>query len=150
MPKFRFTLESVLRLRNQKRDECLRQLGLAIRRLNQIELEGQQILSEQAELRAYLKQLSQQGTVAVGMVSRCQMHLAQLGHKRQQVLIARDEAQRAVEIERARLIAAEQQVKVMEKLRDKKREEHQTEQDRKERLEQNEIQAAHQYRTLYS
>lgn len=150
MPRFRFTLESVLKLRNQKRDECRRQLGLAISRLKQIESEGEQVLAEQDELRGYLKELSKQGTVAVGMVSRCHMHLAQLQRKHHQILMARDEAQREVDVERKKLIAADQDVKVMEKLREKNQQEFQREQDLRECQEQDEILAAHQYRKLFS
>jgi flagellar FliJ protein len=150
MPKFRFTLESVLRLRNQKRDECRRQLGLAVSRLMQVESDCQQILAEQDELRAYLKELSQTGTVPVGRVSRCYVHLAQLEKKHLEALALRAEAQKAVDIQRAQLVAADQQVKVMEKLRDKKREDHERDEDHRERLEQEEIQAAYQYRKLLS
>lgn len=146
MPVFRFTLESVLKLRNQSRDECRRQLGLAMSQLKQIEQLDRQILAEQDDLRAYLKELSQQGTVPVGMVSRCHMHLAQLERKRQQVLIAWAEARQRVEAQRAKLVEADQQVKVMEKLRDRQWEDYQKEQARRLRLEQEEVQAAYQNR----
>jgi flagellar FliJ protein len=150
MSMFRFTLESVHRLRNQKRDECRRQLGLAVSRLQQIDSIDQQVLSEQAELRAYLKELSQAGTVSVGMVSRCQMHLAQLERKHQEALLALAEARQVVKAQREKLVAADQQVKAMEKLRDKQFEDYQREQDQRERLEQEEIQAANQYGKLFS
>jgi flagellar FliJ protein len=150
MSTFRFTLESVMKLRNQTRDECRRQLGLAVGRLTQIESLDRQILDEQAELRSYLKELSQMGTVSVGLVSRCQMHLAQLERKHQQALAARAEAQSAVDVERAKLIAADQDVKVMEKLRDKQWENYCQEQNRRERIEQEEILAAYHHRKLSS
>ncbi len=150
MSKFHFTLESVLKLRNRQRDECRRQLGLAVRRLQQIELLDQQILCEQAELRAYLKDLSQAGSVSVGMVSRCHVHLAQLERKHLETLYARAEARNVVDAQRKTLVEADQQVKVMEKLRDKQFEDYLKEQDRRERLEHEEIQAANQLRRLFS
>ena len=143
-------MEAVLKLRDRKRDECRRNLGQAIGQLTQIEALDGQILNEQAELRAYLKELSRQGAVSVGMVSRCQMHLAQLERKHQQALVARSEALRVVELAREKLIAADQDVKVMEKLREKQFEAHQKEVERRERLEQEEILAASRYGKLFS
>jgi hypothetical protein len=73
-----------------------------------------------------------------------------LEKKHLEALALRAEAQKAVDIQRAQLVAADQQVKVMEKLRDKKREDHERDEDHRERLEQEEIQAAYQYRKLLS
>jgi flagellar protein FliJ len=150
MPIFRFSLETVLRLRNQKRDECRRELGLAVSRLGLLDSQVQEVLNEQSELRAYLKQLSREGAVEGGMVSRCHMHLGQLERRHQQSLLACEEARLAVESLRQQLVKADQQVKALEKLRENQFQDFQTEQQRRELLELQEIQAAYRHGKLLS
>jgi flagellar export protein FliJ len=145
MPRFRFTLESVLRLRNQKRDACRRDLGAAVTQWQQLETQHQQVLGEQAELREYLKQLSKAGTVEVGMVSRCHMHLAQLEKLHWEALLACEEAQQVVDAKRQILVEADREVKSLEKLEQKQSAEFLREQDHRELLEQEEILAANQH-----
>lgn len=142
MPRFEFSLESVLRLRSRARDECRRRLGASLGRLQQAEMRVQNVLFEQEELRNYLRGLSHTGTVQVGMVSRCYMHLAQLERHHQQAVFAVQEAQSVVEADRQRLIEADRQVKALEKLREKRWGEFKREQERKDRLEQDDIQSA--------
>ncbi len=149
MPTFRFSLDSVLRLRNQTRDECRRQLGIAMTKLRHVEAQDQQVLDEQAELRNHLGQLSQGGRVDVGMVSRCHAYLAQLEKRHQEVLIARTDALLLAEARRKQLVEADQKVKALEKLREKQSAEFRQKQDTRERLEQEEIQSANRDRNLF-
>jgi flagellar export protein FliJ len=145
MPRFRFSLESVLRLRNQKRDACRRDLGTAVAQWQQLQTQHQLVLGEQAELRDYLKELSKAGTVEVGMVSRCHMHLAQLEKFHWDALLACEQAQRVVDAKRQILVEADREVKSLEKLEEKQSAEFQREQDHRELLEHEEILAANQH-----
>jgi len=146
MSPFQFSLESVLKIRIEKREARLQELGTAIREWEQIKRDQREILAERDELNRYLKEKSQPGQIDIGLVSRCQLHLAQLGQRNQQSLLQIDQAWEVVQQHRRRYLEADQQVKAIEKIRERRREEHQQKQQRLERLEHEEVLAANTLR----
>jgi len=150
MPRFRFTLESVLRIRSRKREESLRQLGEALGELQKLEDRHRQVLSEREELRSYLKTLTENGGVDIGLVSRCQIHLSQLEQRNHEAIRACDEAREAVSRQRQQFIEADQQVKALKKIEEKQLAEHTRNEKMRELREQEEIQAGHALRKRQS
>ena len=146
MAAFRFSLASVLRLRNRKRDECRRVLARAVEQLEELEARNQRVLDEQKELSSLLKQQSQSGKIDIDLISRCQMHISELGRLYQQNLLECERARNAVAQCRAQLVVADQQVKALEKLEDKQRDEFRREQAKQDLEEQEDVLAAHRLR----
>ena len=146
MAAFRFSLTSVLRLRNRKRDECRRALARAVEQLEELEGRNQRVLDEQQELSSLLGRQSQRGKIDIDLVSRCQLHISELGRLYQQNLLECERARNAVAQCRTHLVVADQQVKALEKLEEKQRDEFHREQERQDLREQEDVLAAHRLR----
>ena len=122
MPKFTFQLESLLRVRCAQRDERRAELAQAFR--------AEEILRrQQAEIASEIAQVRQQrttpgGTLNVDALLDAARHEFVLSSQRK--VLEDQSGQVSAEIERRRqsLVAADQQVRVLEKLRETQAERH--------------------------
>ncbi len=134
MPTFRFRLAPVLRLREAARDERRAALGDALQ-AEQI-LAGQ-IAEKEAEIAALMRELIKarlSGEIRVEKIIQGQRYEALL---RAECAMLREQARKvAAEVERRRelLAAADREVRVLEKLREKQLERFQFEEQRRENL----------------
>ncbi len=142
MAAFRFSLASVLGLRKRKRDECRRDLAKAIEQLKELENKNQAVLSEQHELMGHLREESALGEIDIDIISRCQMHLSELKMAYHKNLAECDQARNSAGQCRARLVLADQEVKALEKLEEKQRDEFRREQTKQILKEQEDVLSA--------
>jgi flagellar FliJ protein len=132
MSTFRFRLATLLRLREAARDEKRARLAEAYRAAEILAAQLQEIDGELAAYRLAAQQNAQRGIVDVDQL----LH----GHRYERVLTAQKNAlktqqkQVAEEIDRRRLalVEADRQVRVLEKLREKKQTEHATAEERRD------------------
>ena len=127
MRQFRFRLATLLRLREATRDERRSQLAeayLAEQKLNERKAE---VVAEAAELRRRYGQAATVGALDVDQL--LDSHRYEMVLAAQLKFIADQYAKLAVEIEKRRqaLVAADREVRVLEKLRENLRERHRQE-----------------------
>jgi flagellar FliJ protein len=132
MSAFRFRLENLLRLRTAERDQRRSDLSKALAAEAVLREHRRALEAEFAENEAFLRKLAEPGAGNVDAM----MH----GHRYEALLKARSarleaqQAQVAAEVERRRqlLVEADRQVRILEKLRERKRFDHQRREDKRE------------------
>ena len=132
MPTFQFRLASLLRLHEATRDECRAHLAEAFRAEELLNNRLGELEQALAALKHECRQGSRPGTVDVDRLIDSQRYefvmLAERATLRQQGEML------AAEIERRReaLVAADREVRILEKLRETQRQQHQRDQQRRE------------------
>lgn len=130
MARFRFRLATLLRLREQVRDDRRRDLAEAYRVDQVLQEQQEQMSAELDRQRASCRQAAGPGPVNIDQLVDSQRYeaalkveLARLQHQRQVV---------AAEIERRHraLVEANHEVRVLEKLRERQAEQHRQDQER--------------------
>lgn len=124
MPRFRFRLETVLKLRRSQRDERRHHLAEALE-AEQILLEHERQLDEEVvRVREHLRSGSKPGELHVDNLINAHRYELVLRTRRGQ--IEQQKQQVAAEVERRRqaLVEADKQVRMLEKLEEKQRLKH--------------------------
>lgn len=139
MTNFKFRLEPLMKLREAERDRCRESLAEAYR-AEQILLDRQTAIRQQVEeTRELSRRQSQPGAIEVdGLLD---MHRYELGLTTELQHLVAQQGQVREEVERRReaLIAADREVRVLEKLREREEDRFLHEQQRLEIREQDEI-----------
>ncbi len=132
MPKFQFRLATLLRLREATRDERRGRLAEAYRVDEVVEAQLESVAGELDWLRGRCRRVAGPGKVDVDQLTETQRY--ELALRAQQMQLRQQREQVAVEIERRRraLIAADRDVRVLEKLRDRQAENHRQTENRLE------------------
>ncbi len=132
MSTFRFRLAPVLRLREAARQERRAALAEAYRVDDLLRGQIESVAAEMERLRNVSRQAGGPGPVNVDRLVETQRYQAALGNQRGQVLRQRETV--TVEIERRQqaLLAADRDVRVLEKLRQRQAERFRLEEDRRE------------------
>jgi flagellar FliJ protein len=127
MKRFQFRLATLLRLREATRDERRAQLAEAFAAERTLNDQKQQILDESALLRKQYERAANPGTLDVDRL--LDAHRYQLILKAEMTLLEQQAAKLGEEIEKRRqaLVAADREVRVLEKLRETWKERHQHE-----------------------
>ena len=124
MATFKFRLATLLRLREATRDERRGQLAEAFRVDELLEAQLDRVGDESDWLRDRCRRVAGPGAVNVDQLVETQRY--ELALRAQQMQLTQQREQVAVEIERRRraLLAADRDVRVLEKLRDRQAENH--------------------------
>lgn len=121
MPRFRFRLETVLKLRRGERDERRRHLAEALE-AEQILMQHEHEVNEKvAQVREHLRHGSKPGEVQVdGLINA---HRYELVLRTRKMQIQQQKEQVAAEVQRRRqaLVEADKRVRMLEKLEEKQR-----------------------------
>lgn len=119
MPRFRFRLESVLKLRRAKRDERRQKLAEAYEAEQVLQRHQQELADEMEQVRARLREESMPGEVNVdGLLDVHRYELLLLARRAQ---LQQQQARIAEEVARRRqaLVEADREVRTLEKLEEK-------------------------------
>jgi flagellar FliJ protein len=148
MARFLFRMESLLRLRESRRDECRAALAEAY---NVDEVLKKQYLAMERELdmlKEFCRRKVSPGAVDVNRLVEAQRY--ELVARAQQRKIGEQRQQVAAEIERRRqaLVEADREVRVLEKLREKQAEQHRHEDERREAKRLDEVATQQTFRHL--
>ncbi len=132
MPKFKFRLTTLMRLRENTRDERRSELAEAYRVDDLVKQRIQSLAAEMDSLKAQRRVAAGPGTVDVDLLvesQRCEVAL-----KTQQAQFEQQRQAIAGEIQsrQQRLVEANREVRVLEKLREKQLEKHRQEENRQE------------------
>jgi flagellar FliJ protein len=121
---FRFRLQTVLRLRIAERDERRGELAKALRAAEILQERKEQLGEEMKENLELARKLAEPGKANIDRILQTHRYEAILKGTLAQLVV--QEKQVAAEVERRRqiLTEADRQVRVLEKLEDRKREEH--------------------------
>ena len=121
---FRFRLQTVLRLRIAERDERRGELTKALRAAEILQERRQQLLEEMKDNQELARKLAEPGKANIDRIVQTHRYEAILKGTLAQLVT--QEMQVAAEVDRRRqaLTEADRQVRVLEKLEERKREEH--------------------------
>jgi flagellar export protein FliJ len=132
MPTFRFRLAAVQRLREVARDERRASLAQAYQADVVLEERLHSLESEAEKLRSGYRTAAQPGAVDVDRLIDAHRHAIVLNLDRQHCLRQRELLAAEIERRREALAAAEREVRVLEKLREKHRDRFETDQARRD------------------
>ena len=140
-PMFRFRLQTVLRLRIAERDERRGELAKALRAAEILQERREQLSDEMKENLELARKLAEPGKANIDRILQTHRYEAILKGTLAQLVV--QEKQVAAEVERRRqiLTEADRQVRVLEKLEDRKREEHVRMEQRQEMKQLDEVAA---------
>ena len=132
MPEPRFRLATLLRLRESARDECRSRLAESQRADQELLDQLTRLGSEQQRVQSECRKAAGPGAVAVERLVEAHRYAVSLRAREHGLNERRQKL--AVEIQQRRqaLVTADQEVQVLEKLRDRRRERHRLEEGRKE------------------
>jgi len=139
MSKFTFSLEAILRLRESERDEKQEQLAEAIKAEDILRDQIGQIEEEITELREQSAAGLRPGTINPDKVLQSQRFELLLRAQAKQIQEKVKQVQAEVQRRRDLLVEAERQVKVLEKLREKRQVEFRAKQQKIDRKQIDEI-----------
>ncbi len=131
--RFRFRLETVLKLRQRARDQQRRVVAEALRVVAQIETRMTQLTHQLHETIDQSRNVQQAGTLDVRFLSGQEFHRHWLGRKIMESQTELTQKRAEFEAERAKLADAWKKLRVIEKLREKQWQRHRTELTREER-----------------
>lgn len=136
---FSFRLQTVLQLRIAERDERRGELAKALRAAEILEERRQQVAEEMQENQELARKLAEPGSADVNRILQTRRYEAILKGSLAQISI--QEKQVAAEVERRRqiLTEADRQVRVLEKLEVRQRDEHQRKELRQEMKQLDEV-----------
>jgi len=132
MARFRYRLATLLRLKESARDEKRAQLAEAYRAAEILVERLREVDDELAVTRTQAQQLAQAGKIDIDYMLNSHRYERVL--RAQRNMIEQQQQQIAAEVERRRLalVEADRQVRVLEKLREKKLHEHLQREDRRD------------------
>ena len=132
MPKFHFRLATLLRLREDARDERRVELADSQRADAELEMQLSRLQAEQRQLQGECRKAAAPGSVDVSRLAEAQAYAATL--REREAGVQRKRQTLAVEIERRRaaLLEADRDVQTLEKLRDHQSDAYRQEEDRRE------------------
>jgi len=132
MPKFKFRLATLLRLREAARDERRTQLAEAYRVDDILQQRLRRVRAEIDQLRAECRRVAGPGTVDIDRLVESQRYELSLRAQQQQLLRQREAVTAEIERRRAALVEANREVRVLENLREKQAARYQQEENRRE------------------
>jgi flagellar export protein FliJ len=132
MAEFKFRLATLLRLRETTRDERRAELAAAYRADQVLQRQLARLSAELEELKAAARRAAGPGRVNVGQLVEAQRYQQTIESRQCQV--NEERAALAAEIERRRqaLLAAEREVRTLEKLRETRHARHRQDENRRE------------------
>lgn len=141
MSKFHFRLESLMKLREADRQQRRIELAEAFHAETLLRQQATQLQQDIQTIEMQSRAISSPGRIQVDQV--LDTHRYKLMLKSQVMILSQKEAQLQAEIEkrRAALAGADRDVRVLEKLRDRKREEHDAAELKHERKQLDEVAA---------
>ena len=132
MPKFRFELETLRKLRQARRDELRAKLADAYRAVQIIEEQQQQVRQEIAAMQEFRRTSNEAGSSDLTSMMESQRYQSvlrsQLGTFQQQSKQLEEE----VEKRRLAVVEADRAVRILDKLEERKRQQHNDELQRRE------------------
>ncbi|MFO7907891.1 MAG: flagellar export protein FliJ [Planctomycetota bacterium] len=139
MTNFKFRLQPLMRLREAERDRCREELAEAYR-AEQILSDRQQAIRKQIEdTRELSRRRSQPGSIAVDGLLDTHRHELGLTTELRHLLVQHETVRAEVERRREALMAANKELRVLEKLREREKEGFRREQERLDIRQQDEI-----------
>jgi flagellar protein FliJ len=148
MKKFEFKFESVLKMRRHKRSLCRQLLGEILQSAQRLVEQKQNLEQLRKEQFQEIRLRQAKGVVDIDGVTNLRFYAGQLQAQILTVIENRKVVEKQVALCKQTLARAEQDVKAMEKLSDKYRDQFQYEQNRKESLELEETWSATQQMEL--
>lgn len=124
MSKFRFRLETYLRLKMAARDQCRAELAEVLRAEEQLKEHQSGIENDIQDQHAYIRGVTQAGTLNVDLITASQrevMFLKALQIEKQQLML---KLRPHIQQRRQALIDADHEVRTLEKLKEQKQEQH--------------------------
>lgn len=132
MAKFKFRLATLLRLREAARDQRRTELAEAYRADNLLRARLEQLGQQLAWLETECRKVAGPGTVDVDRLVEAQRYEVVLRTQQNQLASHRKAVNAEIERRRQTLVAADRDVRVLEKLRQKQRRRHRAEESRME------------------
>lgn len=136
--RFQFRLEAVLKVRRQRRDHCRRRFAEQLRRVQQQERRLVDLHDQvQTESRARRSD-ARQAELDMSLLRSRQYYVGHLQRTIEAQEVELERLRRELEAERATLVGASRELKVIEKLRERQWERHCTTASRRETIEADE------------
>jgi flagellar FliJ protein len=130
MSQFRFQLATLLRLREATRDKCRVELAEARRADDELRVQLEQLNAEQKRLEAECRHAIGPGAVDVDAIVEVQRYAAALREREEKLRQERQAMAAEIDCRRRALLAADRDVKVLEKLRERRQAQHRLEEER--------------------
>jgi flagellar protein FliJ len=127
-----FRLATLLRLRELARDECRESLAEALRSDAELARQLAQLDAEQQSVRNQCRQAAAPGEVRIIRLVEACRYLAGLQAQEDQLQAERDALAGEIDRRRQSLLKADQDVRVLEKLQDRRRESRRQEEERQQ------------------
>lgn len=132
MATFRFRLQTILRLRDNERDQRRKDLAQALQAKDVLEEYERQIAAEWESLNHRLRDCSREGEVRVDLMLDLRRYQMTVAAQREVLKQQMAQVEEEIERRRERLAEADRQVRVLEMLRERQLEEYRREEDRLE------------------
>jgi flagellar protein FliJ len=129
---FRFRLQTVLKLRIAERDERRGELAKALRAVEILQERRQELGEEMRGNQESARKLAEPGSANIDRILQTQRYEAILKGTLAQLVLQERQVSEEVDRRRQALMEADRQVRVLEKLAERKREEHQRQEQRQE------------------
>lgn len=139
MSVFQFRLATLLRLRLAERDERRSDLAKALAAAEILQRQGQSLLAEREENRDRIRRAGAPGSGNVDALIHGHRYEAILKGRAAQLAVQEVQVEREIERRRAILVEADRQVKVLEKLKERRAAEHRSWQDKLEARQLDEV-----------
>ena len=120
MAHFNFRLETLLRIRTAARDERRSQLSEAYKAEQVLLQQEAQIIEEKQQTKQRAEQISQPGTVDVDLLLNVHRYELLLEAQHQKLRQQKQQVDEEIERRRQVLVEADREVRILEKLREKK------------------------------
>ena len=132
MSKFKFRLSTLLRIRETSRDECRTELAQAYRADEIVEREQERLASELAKLENESRTASSPGRLDVDRLLEARRYSLVLNAQRQHTAGQRDAIAEEIDRRLRKLVEADRQVRVLEKLHERQQRRHRENENRLE------------------
>jgi flagellar protein FliJ len=132
MPEPRFRLATLLRVRESARDECRARLAESQRADQELVDQLTRLGIEQQRVQAECRAAAGPGDVHVGRLVEAHRYAVSLRNREDKLKQQRQTLAAEIQQRRQELVRADQDVQVLEKLRDRRTERHRIEEGRKE------------------
>ena len=139
MAKFKFRLATLLRLREATRDERRAELAEAYRADDLLQDHLDRVGRELSRLQAQCRKVAGPGTVNVDRLVEAQRYEVTLRAQQSQLAGQREAVRAEIDRRRQALLAADRDVRLLEKLREKQAQRHRQEENRREIKELDEV-----------
>jgi flagellar export protein FliJ len=143
MTRFEFRLQTLLKLRESLRQQRRQELAEAHRVEDLLQQQIDQVESQQEETRKRSKVAASPGMISVSRLLDTHRYEILLQARIQQLLAQQNQLREEIERRRQALMAADQDVRILEKLREKQESAHRWEEDRRDVKELDEIAQRH-------